>query len=117
MVINLRIRDAITPLTQNPRDGFQSGIFFADGQPKPSATAFAFPFVTERINDGAVRAWGKAPSGGTLVIQRKAKRSWVAVKRIDVSQGAVFATKLRSRGKQRFRASVGNLQSLVWKQR
>ena len=78
-----------------------AGIFFANGQPKPSYTAFRFPFVTERIDKRRLRAWGKAPSGGKLVIQRRARGRWVATKKIKVSQGSVFTAKLPLRGKQR----------------
>jgi hypothetical protein len=94
----------------------QSGIFFANGQPKPSYTAFRFPFVTERIDKRTLEAWGRAPSAGKLVIQRGAKGRWVATKKIKVSQDAVFTAKLKLRGKQRLRAAVAGNQSLVWKQ-
>ena len=40
----------------------------------------------------------------------------MAVKKIKVSQGAVFVAKLPLRGKQRLRARVAGNQSLVWKQ-
>ena len=69
-VINLEIRDS----TSGPQDalgGADSGIFFANGQPKPSYTAFRFPFVTDPIDKRRLRAWGKAPAGGKLVIQRR----------------------------------------------
>ena len=93
-----------------------SGLFFADGRPKPAYTAFRFPFVTERLDKRRLRAWGKAPAAGKLVIQRRAKGRWVATKKIQVSQGSVFTAKLPLRGKQRLRAAVAGNQSLVWKQ-
>ncbi len=92
------------------------GHLLRDGQPKPAYTAFRFPFVTERIDKRTLRAWGKAPAGGKLVIQRKARGRWVATKKIKVSQGSVFTAKLPLRGKQRLRATVAGNQSLVWKQ-
>jgi hypothetical protein len=115
VVINLRIRDATTgPL--NARGGSQSGIFFADGQPKPAYSAFRFPFVTERIDKRILRAWGKAPAAGRLMIQRKQRGRWVAAKKIQVRRGSVFAVKLRLRGRQRLRAAVAGTRSLVWAQ-
>jgi hypothetical protein len=100
--------------------GFQSGVFFGNGQPKPSLTAFRFPFVTERINERKVRAWGKAPAAGTLLIERLKGGKWVAIRRIQVSKGAVFVAKLPLSGKrkkkQQLRATVGASQSLVWSQ-
>ena len=65
-----------------------SGIFFADGRPKPAYTAFRFPFVTDRKNRRTIRAWGKAPAGGKLVIQRKRGKRWLAVKKLRGSPGA-----------------------------
>ena len=113
--INLLIRDlALGPTI--PHGALDSGIFFANGQPKPAYTAFRFPFVTERIDKRRLRAWGKAPDGGKLVIQRERRGRWLAVKKINVSQGAVFVAKLPLRGKQRLRARVAGNQSLVWKQ-
>ena len=70
VVINLLIRDSPSG-PHNALGGADSGIFFASGQPKPSYTAFRFPFVTDRIDKRTLRAWGKAPAGGKLVIQRK----------------------------------------------
>ena len=83
----------------------RSGIFFADGRPKPAYTAFRFPFVTERIDKRRLLAWGKAPAG-KLVIQRRQRGRWIAAKKLKVGQGAVFTAKLPLRGKQRLRAKV-----------
>jgi hypothetical protein len=112
--INFQIRDS----TQYPnvRSGFQSGVYFGDGRPKPSLTAFRFPFVTERINQRTLRAWGKAPEAGKLRIQRQQGARWKTIKDLKVSQGAVFVTKLRLQGKQRLRATVGSSESVIWKQ-
>jgi hypothetical protein len=116
VVINLLIRDS-TGGPQIASNASQSGLFFADGQPKPAYTAFRFPFVTERIRNGLLRAWGKAPAGGKLVIQRRRRGRWVAVKKIQVRQGSVFIVKLRSPGKPKLRAAVGGSRSLAWRQR
>ena len=68
--INFEIQDS----TQDPntRNGYQSGLYFLDGRPKPSLTAFEFPFVTTRLNTRTLSAWGKAPESGKLLIQRTA---------------------------------------------
>jgi hypothetical protein len=112
--VNFQIGDTADRPTVHA--GFQSGVFFSNGQPKPSLTAFRFPFVTERINKKKVRAWGKAPAGGTLAIERLKGGQWVAVRQIQVSAGAVFVAKLKLGGKQQLRAVVGSSQSLVWYQ-
>jgi hypothetical protein len=129
--INFAIQDTtLYPVTRN---GYQSGLYFLNGQPKPALTAFRFPFVTERINKRKVRAWGRAPEGGTLLIQRQQGATWVTIKELQVSKGAVFLTKLWSSGKKRkkgkkgkkrrrpfpattLRATVGASQSLSWYQ-
>ena len=115
-VVNLLLEDT-TASSHNVLDGSASGIYFANGKPKPSAVAFRFPFVTHRLNRGRVRAWGKAPKGGMLRIQRRAHRHWATVRKLRVSQGSVFAVKLRLRGKQHLRARVPGETSLVWNQR
>jgi Cellulase (glycosyl hydrolase family 5) len=96
--------------------GLQAGPYFIDGQPKPSLTAFRFPFVTERIDTQTLRAWGKAPEGGTLQIQQQQGSRWVKIKQLKVSKGAVFDTELRLSGQTALRATVGTSQSLVWQQ-
>jgi hypothetical protein len=115
-VINLTIRD-YPGASSGQQDGSASGIFFADGRPKPSYTAFRFPFVTDRKNRRTVRAWGKAPAGGKLVIQRKRGKRWRAVRKLRVRQGQVFLTKLRLGGSSRLRAVVAGNRSLSWTQR
>jgi hypothetical protein len=112
--INFAIRDS----TEFPdaRNGFQSGLFFLDGRPKPALTAFRFPFVTERINKRSLGAWGKSPAAGKLVIQRKQGGRWKSVKKLRVGKGSVFTAKLKLSGKQRLRATVAGERSLVWKQ-
>ena len=112
--INFQIAD--TTARPDVHAGLQAGVYFIDGRPKPSLTAFRFPFVTERTSKRTLQAWGKAPEGGTLRIQRQQGSRWVTVKKLQVSKGSVFVTKLRLSGKQRLRASVGSSQSLVWKQ-
>jgi hypothetical protein len=94
-----------------------SGVFFYDGQQKPSYTSFRFPFVTHRISNQRVGAWGKAPASGKLKIQKQQGNKWHTVKRLKVHGGRVFKEKLRVRGKAKLRGQVGNTTSLVWKQR
>jgi len=114
VAINFQIDDA----TDRPdvHAGFQSGIYFNDGRPKPSLTAFRFPFVADRISSRTLLAWGKAPESGKLLIQRQQGSRWRTVKKLRAAKGAVFTSKLALRGKQRLRATVGASKSLVWKQ-
>jgi hypothetical protein len=115
--VNFQIGDTADRPTVHA--GWQSGAYFIDGQPKPALTAFRFPFVTERIDTQTVRAWGRAPEGGTLQIQQQRAAGWVTIKELPVSKGGVFLTDLRSSGPFRaavLRATVGASQSLVWRQ-
>jgi hypothetical protein len=112
--INFEFRDSAW--APDVRSGFQSGVYFLDGRAKPSLTAFRFPFVTERIDQRTLRAWGKAPEAGELRIQRRQGARWVTVTKLQVGTGAVFLSKLRLRGKLRLRAIVGSSTSVVWKQ-
>jgi hypothetical protein len=114
-VVNLLVRDTAEG-GQSTLDGSGSGIYRFDGQPKPSAVAFRFPLVADRLGGGALRVWGKSPAAGKLVIQRRGHGRWVAARKLNVGAGAVFAVRLGLRGKQRLRARVAGVTSLVWKQ-
>jgi hypothetical protein len=115
-VINLQLQDAPFAVEQ-PFAYTATGIFFADGSPKPAYTAFRFPFVTERRGKKTLQAWGKSPADGRLTIERKRKGGWQRVKRMGVRDGQVFQANLRLRGQPRLRATVGDDTSLAWHQR
>ena len=55
---------------------YQSGLYFADGSPKPAAQAYALPFLASAVN-GGLGVWGQLrfrPNGVTdqVVIERQA---------------------------------------------
>jgi hypothetical protein len=116
VAINLEIRDAPF-LPSDPLGTNQSGLYYVDDTPKPSLTAFSFPFVTQRLSKTRVLAWGKAPIGGPLSIERRTRGTWRSVARLTPGAGAVFSRKLRFRGKAVLRATVGAQSSLPWAQR
>ena len=93
-----------------------SGVFFYDGQQKPSYTSFRFPFVTHRISNQRVGAWGKAPESGQLEIQRHAASGWVTIKRMPVTLGQVFTAPLDLSAATDLRAKIGSDTSLSWHQ-
>jgi hypothetical protein len=111
--INFVVGD--TAVRPNVHAGFQGGVYFQDGRPKPSLTAFQFPFVTSRLNRTTLEAWGKAPEAGKVLIQRK-QGGWKTIKRLTVGKGSVFVTKLKLPGKQLLRAKLGSRTSVTWKQ-
>jgi hypothetical protein len=114
-IIYLGVRDGRHPA--NRGDLFGSGLYFADGRPKPALIAFRFPFVTSRSGAGKLEAWGKAPAGGRLMIERRKGGGWQRVRSLQVREGEVFDAKLRLRGEQRLRATVAGQRSLTWHQR
>jgi hypothetical protein len=112
--INLQVSD---DPAHAPGGVDQTGVFLADGTPKPSLTAFRFPFVADRIGRATVRLWGKAPESGTLLVQRASHRGWRTVRRLSAGAGQVFVSRLHLRRGARLRASVGTETSLDWAQR
>jgi aryl-phospho-beta-D-glucosidase BglC (GH1 family) len=62
---------------------YQSGLFFSNGQPKPSASAYMLPFVINKAGGGNDLFWGQVrftPNGAdqSVQIQRKQGSDWVA---------------------------------------
>jgi hypothetical protein len=97
-------------------DTYQSGVFLRDGTAKPSATAFAFPFVALRRPNGRVALWGKAPASGPLSVQRRlADGSWRAVGHLVApNDGRPFTGSTAAPRGARMRAVSGGATSLSW---
>jgi hypothetical protein len=115
-VLNFEIRDEPYD-PEHPLATIQSGIYLRDWTPKPSAQAFAFPFVTERRSKTKVFAWGKSPEAGTLRIERSAGGKWRKVDKLPVQAGEMFTDKLQLKRKVKLRARVNEQTSLTWRQR
>jgi hypothetical protein len=121
--IQFEIRDAdCAPAGCSARpNNFQTGVFFFDSDPlvsdpKPSAKAFQFPFVTNRTGRSHVSAWGKSPATGSLEIQKHKRSGWHTIATVPAEAGSVFTDSLRLRGAAKLRATVGGFTSLAWKQ-
>jgi len=112
-----QIRDPAQP--GNPLFTAATGLFLDDVEPKPAYQALRFPFVTERRNTRRVRAWGRSPESGQLLVQRQASSGgWKSLKAIEVTAGAVFTASLRLRGDEDLRALLPSGEaSLSWHQR
>jgi len=95
---------------------YQAGLYYLNGTAKPDLQAYRFPFVTQRLEHGTVRAWGRAPAGGELVIQRRAGSRWKVLRRLRVRARQVFLTTIALQGKAVLRAQVGSATSLTWSQ-
>jgi hypothetical protein len=113
-VMWLDIRDM--PIQRFYDPFFYGGLYFYSGAPKPSVTAFRFPFVTRRLSSRKVQAWGRAPSRGTLRIERRLGRKWVVLAKFHVRRHQVFLKTLSAHGPREFRAQIGKATSLIWPQ-
>lgn len=97
--------------------GYQTGVLFEDGKPKPSFTAFRFPFVTQRRHGTPqVVAWTIPPVSGAVQIQRKSGGHWRTIARGAGRRHKVFQRTLTIPGSATLRAVVGGEQSLSWSQ-
>jgi hypothetical protein len=102
------IRDQTPPYTQN----YFSGVYFRDGQPKPSYTAFRFPFVVMHRAPGA-QIWGISPRTGTLTVQAQTASGWRPVTTIAARAGSVY-TRRFPLPPGRYRATIDAQDSLAW---
>lgn len=97
----------------------QSGIFFrgktpGKDKPKPSATAFRFPFAAYRSGSVA-NAWGKAPTKGTVTVQAAINRRWVTVGHLKAGSDLVFSGRIGGVPYSApMRAKIGSDTSLTW---
>jgi hypothetical protein len=92
----------------------QSGIYFADGRPKPAQRAFRFPFVAERASRTTLRVWGRAPVAGSVRIERRAGSGWTLVRTVRAKEHGTFLVRITARGKASLRARVAGETSLTW---
>jgi hypothetical protein len=112
--ITLQIRDS--PAGKSYTVTSQAGVYFLDSTPKPSLTAFRFPFVAQRVGKRAVSAWGIPPRSGPLKVQARRGGHWVTVAKVSVRRPrAPFSIILPIQGKPQLRAVVGGEASLPWK--
>lgn len=116
VAIGLEIRDS--PAGKGYPYTSQSGAYFLAGGPKPSATAFAFPFVARRTGRDRVAAWGIAPHAGRVRVQARRGGRWVTVASAR-TRGAPhpFSLGLSLWRPAQLRAMLGRVGSLAWRQR
>lgn len=113
-VLLLQLVDA--PPIPNYATAYETGLYYLNGQPKPAATAFRFPFVTSRLNSRAVLAWGRAPAAGSLTIERLSGTTWKPIANLTVGFHEVFEKTLELAGGATLRAHVAGQSSLPWPQ-
>ncbi len=98
--------------------GLASGVYTRGGSvaqdtPKPSLTAFEFPFTAYR-SGGFADLWGMAPAAGSVAIQEERGPSWVTVLTLAASSTRVFAGSLLVGPNTNLRAVAGGQTSLTW---
>lgn len=62
--------------------GWQSGLYFSDGRPKPSLASFPVPFWAQKVGKGNVQLWGQVRPGNnpqTVELQRRSGSSWISI--------------------------------------
>jgi hypothetical protein len=94
----------------------QSGIFLRGAtleqdRPKPSYTAFRFPFTAYRER-GIVHAWGIAPRTGAVSIDVRRKQRWKLLTRLHAGRDRIFTRVLHVPDGTRLRARIGKDHSL-----
>lgn len=112
-VLFLSIRDSVgSPVGPGP----EGGLYFADGQRKPAAQAYRFPFVTQRLGADRVQLWGRSPLSGKLRIERRSDGRWMVIQTLGARRYGVFLRTIALHSAATLRAQVGGQTSLPWTQ-
>jgi hypothetical protein len=76
--------------------GWQSGLIYTNGTPKPSLAVFPIPFWAQKIKKGSVQLWGQVrPGGGSqpVQLQHRVGSTWVTIATATTdSHGFYFRT-------------------------
>jgi hypothetical protein len=103
------VRDQAPPYSVN----YASGVYFRDGTPKPSDTAYRFPLVVT-ADGGRAQIWGIAPTTGNVRVQRRTRSAWQTVASFQRRTGTIFERVMPALPKGQYRATVNGGHSLVW---
>lgn len=95
-----------------------SGIYYAGATPaqdtpKPSYTAYTFPFTAYRTN-GVAQLWGMAPTAGPVSIQVETGTTWSTAITLQAGASRIFDGKLLVGIGTNLRAVSGSDTSLTW---
>jgi hypothetical protein len=91
------------------------GVYFNSSTPKPSATAFMFPFVATPDNRHHVLIlWGRSPRRGRVAIASQTATGWRTLTRLKTTAGGVFYAKRHLGRHLTLRAQIGPYTSLSW---
>jgi hypothetical protein len=88
--------------------GFQTGLRFGGGAPKPAYDAYRFPFVVQRSSSDSVSVWGRVRPGNgirtVLIEHRRRGRFTPTGGRIQTDDAGYFDEVVLTRAPLRFRA-------------
>ncbi len=81
---------ADAPPIPNYASTYQAGVYFLNGDPKPGATAFEFPFVATRVQGSSYVLWGIPPASGPVTIEALGSHVWHAILTIRGQAHRIF---------------------------
>jgi hypothetical protein len=94
-----------------------AGVYFQNGQPKPSAQAFHFPFIA--VPSGGhghgLIVWGRAPAAGAVTIENGNGHTWQPQLTLTTTPGGIFYGHVPLRPHLILRAVQGTLASPGWR--
>jgi hypothetical protein len=98
--------------------GWQSGLLFADGRPKPALAAFRAPFFIDRRSGArSAQFWGQARPGGrrevTLLRRRPGQSRSSSIARITTDASGFWARRLPAAPGDRYRFGYRTLDGRV----
>jgi hypothetical protein len=103
------VRDQAPPYSIN----YASGVYFRDGRPKPSETAYRFPLVV-MPDGGNAQIWGIAPTTGIVRVQRRTGSVWQTIASFHRRTGTIFEQVMPALPRGHYRATINGQHSLVW---
>lgn len=114
VAIELLLRDQ-DPGSIGYPETLQSGVYFLNGEPKPSHFAMRFPFVAHHAGS-RVGVWGIAPKTGTVSIQAFLGGTWKTLAKVHAGgRGRPFTTSFQLSGAAKLRAQIGGGEhSVPW---
>jgi cellulase (glycosyl hydrolase family 5) len=96
-------------LEDQPRETspYQSGLYFRNGEPKPTLRAFRFPFVAY-LRVGVTDIWGRTPSSkpGTVAIEQQSGGAWKRLGTVNTNAFGIFRDSYLSKPKGPLRARL-----------
>lgn len=82
--------------------GFQTGLRFFDGTPKPGFDAYRMPIWVSRAGSGRVRVWGQVRPADdtreTVEVQRDGGAGFVTMRRVGIDRRGFLSTTVAAQG-------------------